>query len=55
MSDDREEDEDNNMSASVSYSDDTEAAWLRKGNKSFHGFKIPRPRILATALSSAAM
>lgn len=40
MPDDREEGEDNDMSASVSYSDDTEAAWLRKGNKSFYGFKV---------------
>ena len=42
MPEDREEDADDESSvkAVITYSDDAEAAWLRKGNRAFYGYKV---------------
>lgn len=46
MADDRQEDEtvvadtESPSSCEITYSDDTEAAWLKKGNKSYYGYKL---------------
>jgi IS5 family transposase len=37
---DRQEDNEDGTDVTISYSDDAEAAWLRKGNRAFYGYKI---------------
>ena len=37
---DRQEDNERGTDMTISYSDDAEAAWLRKGNRSYYGYKI---------------
>ena len=37
---DRQEDNEDETDVTISYSDDTEAAWLRKGNRAYYGYKI---------------
>ena len=40
LPEDREEDDAEASEVSVSYSDDADAAWLRKGNRAYYGYKI---------------
>ena len=37
---DRQEDNEDGTDVTISYSDDIEAAWLRKGNRAYYGYKI---------------
>ena len=37
---DRQEDNEDGADVTISYSDDAEAAWLRKGNRAYYGYKI---------------
>jgi IS5 family transposase len=37
---DRQEDNEGGTDVVISYSDDAEAAWLRKGNRAYYGYKI---------------
>lgn len=37
---DREEDENETPDVTISYSDDVDAAWLRKGNRAYYGYKV---------------
>ena len=37
---DRQEDNEDGTDVTISYSDDAEAAWLRKGNRAYYGYKI---------------
>ncbi|WP_235669702.1 IS5 family transposase [Solidesulfovibrio carbinolicus] len=37
---DRQEDNEGGTDVTISYSDDAEAAWLRKGNRAYYGYKI---------------
>jgi hypothetical protein len=40
LPEDREEDDAEASDVTVSYSDDADAAWLRKGNRAYYGYKI---------------
>ncbi|MFU2207765.1 IS5 family transposase [Solidesulfovibrio sp. C21] len=40
LPEDREEDDAEASEVTVSYSDDADAAWLRKGNRAYYGYKI---------------
>jgi len=40
LPEDREEDADGEPEVTVRYSDDPDAAWLRKGNRAYYGYKI---------------
>ena len=40
MPEDREEDAGDAPDVTISYSDDADAAWLRKGNRAYYGYKI---------------
>lgn len=40
LPEDREEDARDEPEVTISYSDDAEAAWLRKGNRAYYGYKI---------------
>jgi len=40
LPEDREEDSDGAPDVTISYSDDADAAWLRKGNRAYYGYKI---------------
>lgn len=40
LPEDREEDAGDAPDVAVSYSDDADVAWLRKGNRAYYGYKI---------------
>ncbi|QLA19015.1 IS5 family transposase [Desulfolutivibrio sulfoxidireducens] len=40
LPEDREEDDDEASDVTISYSDDADAAWLRKGNRAYYGYKV---------------
>jgi IS5 family transposase len=40
LPEDREEDENATPDVTISYSDDADAAWLRKGNRAYYGYKV---------------
>ena len=40
LPEDREEDDAEASEVTVSYPDDADAAWLRKGNRAYYGYKI---------------
>ena len=40
LPEDREEDAGDALNVTISYSDDADAAWLRKGNRAYYGYKI---------------